>query len=77
MPGAMRPENRRWEFFYLAGMPAEICGGHEHLTAEQAAQKIMEEWPGQRRAFLSMAKTHAARSGAYFDGRRFIIICVE
>ena len=81
MPGPMKPQNRRWHFYYLAGMPAEICGGGEDLTCYQAATRIREEWPGQRDAFLESAlqphNAAGARRGSVFEGRRFLIVCVR
>lgn len=48
MPRPSNPENRRWNFYYIAGMPAQICGGGVDLTSEEAIAKIMEEYPGQK-----------------------------
>lgn len=71
----MNPDRRRWHFYYLAGMPAEICDGGEHDAAEAAA-KIKEEWPGHREWFLEFARTTGnARRGSVFAGVRFLIVC--
>jgi hypothetical protein len=75
----MKPENRRWHFYYLAGMPAELCDGGGDLTYQEAAAKIMEECPGHREAFIrSASQQHnkaGARRGSIFAGRRFILVC--
>ncbi len=81
MPGPMKPENRRWHFYHIAGMPAEVCGGSQELTCHEAAARIIEEWPGQRDAFLESAleprSSPGARRGSVFNGRRFLIVCVR
>lgn len=77
MPGRMLTANRRWRFFYLAGMPAELCDSGTDGPAA-TAEKIKEEWTGQRGRFLEFAHDcECGRRGAVFNGRAFIAVCVS
>lgn len=77
----MKAKHRRFRFYYLAGMPAEICGGGEDLTAVQAAAKVMEEYTDQREAVLrALTVEHnvgCARRGGVYKGQQFLIVCVK
>lgn len=81
MPGTMKNKNRRFQFFYIAGMPAEICGGENELTAEQAVERIVEEWKGQRESILKSLnmneREYIVRRGQSVQGQRFLIVCTS
>jgi hypothetical protein len=80
MPGCMKSSNRRWAFYHIAGMPSVICEAGNNLSAEKAAGKIMEEWPGQRAAILkdmTAEYPHTNRRGKVIKGRRFLLVCTD
>ena len=66
-----------WRFFYLAGMPAEVCGGGVDMTPEQVARSIHEEWPGQMVAFLRAVEGGKTKCGTIWNGTRFIAVRVK
>jgi transposase len=69
-------DRRKYQFYYCAGLPVEICGNGSTLTAKQAAEHIQEEWAGQRERFLEFSE-FKPRPGNVFTGRRFIIVCCQ
>ena len=71
-------EETRWQFYYLAGSPAEICGGDSITGVEEMAETIREEWPNQGQQFRWWAANSYRRGGPgdVFQGHRFLIVRV-
>lgn len=76
MPSNRRAEDRRWDFYYLAGMPAEICTGSQRLTPEEALKRVQEEHPGQVDGLRkAMCSGRGLKIGSVLKGRRFLLVC--
>ena len=58
-------------------MPAEICGGNELMTTQQAASFLREEYPGQRDAFLDAIERGITKVGSVWQGNRFVAVRVR